>query len=296
MTNGDFDFRELETDVDADGNFKPKQTAGLAEEDRQKYPCEQCAGTGLYQRPRVHQEKENCFACAGRGYFFTSYADRMKRRAQAAANKVKKQEAIMADFESANPGMIEFLKKTAMWSQFAHSLHDQLTRRGTLSESQVVSIRSMMEKEAAKQAEKLAAEKEQTDKNPLLDKLAQAFLSSSATLKYPKLRLKTESGQPVVLTRCTENSKTPGHINITDGGPYGANTYFGRIAPDGRAIFKTENVEVVALLVKFNEDPQAEIKVQGIRTGQCCCCGRELTDQESIANGVGPICAEKWGF
>jgi hypothetical protein len=27
--------------------------------------------------------------------------------------------------------------------------------------------------------------------------------------------------------------------------------------------------------------------------GQCCVCGRTLTDEVSIANGIGPVCAGK---
>lgn len=34
----------------------------------------------------------------------------------------------------------------------------------------------------------------------------------------------------------------------------------------------------------------------GRKTGRCSCCGRELTDATSVAMGIGPICAEKWGF
>ena len=28
-------------------------------------------------------------------------------------------------------------------------------------------------------------------------------------------------------------------------------------------------------------------------SGDCCCCGRKLTDPESIARGIGPVCLEK---
>jgi hypothetical protein len=34
----------------------------------------------------------------------------------------------------------------------------------------------------------------------------------------------------------------------------------------------------------------------GKRTGACSCCGRELTNGESIDRGIGPICAEKYGW
>jgi hypothetical protein len=34
----------------------------------------------------------------------------------------------------------------------------------------------------------------------------------------------------------------------------------------------------------------------GRATGNCSCCGRELTDPASIAAGIGPVCAEKYGW
>ena len=30
--------------------------------------------------------------------------------------------------------------------------------------------------------------------------------------------------------------------------------------------------------------------------GICACCGRQLIVKESIERGIGPICAERWGF
>ena len=37
-----------------------------------------------------------------------------------------------------------------------------------------------------------------------------------------------------------------------------------------------------------------EAKAFGKLYGICCCCGRTLTDEYSIANGIGPICAGKY--
>lgn len=31
----------------------------------------------------------------------------------------------------------------------------------------------------------------------------------------------------------------------------------------------------------------------GVKTGRCCVCARLLTDPESVANGIGPICQNK---
>lgn len=37
-----------------------------------------------------------------------------------------------------------------------------------------------------------------------------------------------------------------------------------------------------------------QAKEYGRLYGTCCSCGRDLTDEESIANGIGPICAKKF--
>lgn len=36
-----------------------------------------------------------------------------------------------------------------------------------------------------------------------------------------------------------------------------------------------------------------QAKAYGVRTGVCGCCGRELTNPESIDRGIGPVCASK---
>jgi hypothetical protein len=54
--------------------------------------------------------------------------------------------------------------------------------------------------------------------------------------------------------------------------------------------------EVRAALDAFEADPVGALKAHGLATGSCGCCGRELTDPQSIALGIGPICAGKLGF
>lgn len=48
--------------------------------------------------------------------------------------------------------------------------------------------------------------------------------------------------------------------------------------------------QVLELIAK---DPEAASKLYGREIGACGVCGRTLTDEESRANGIGPICAEK---
>jgi hypothetical protein len=45
--------------------------------------------------------------------------------------------------------------------------------------------------------------------------------------------------------------------------------------------------------MKLSQETAAQY---GIRTGTCCICGRELTRDESIARGIGPVCFGKMGW
>lgn len=120
---------------------------------------------------------------------------------------------------------------------------------------------------------------------------------AAKSLQYPKINIETTSGQKVRLSVAGQGSKTPGVINITDGRPFGENTFFGRIDLEGNLRpSKAMTVDVTALLEEMNRDPKAVATAYGLRTGSCCFCSRDLSTKESVAVGYGPICAEKYGL
>ena len=113
----------------------------------------------------------------------------------------------------------------------------------------------------------------------------------SSKLKWPKVRLAAGS-QPVVLSVAGERSKHAGAVNVTDGGPYGSNLWFGRINMDGSFTAGHKCTQDVAdLLTKLAEKPAETAAAYGHMTGSCCFCGRELTDGRSVSVGYGPVCA-----
>lgn len=57
----------------------------------------------------------------------------------------------------------------------------------------------------------------------------------------------------------------------------------------------TTPLAVLALIEEFEADPLAAARKYGKLSGRCCSCGRDLTDPVSIENGIGPICATKFG-
>lgn len=115
--------------------------------------------------------------------------------------------------------------------------------------------------------------------------------------KRPKVRIATEDGQPVVLTIAGPDSRTPGALNVTDGGGFGSGTYYGRITTDGNPEPRlAERDAVMAALRAFAANPEEALVRYGRLLGSCGICGRTLVDPVSIERGIGPICANRGGF
>ena len=112
---------------------------------------------------------------------------------------------------------------------------------------------------------------------------------------YPKIKLTDREAGTVQLSLAGPKARHPGSMNITDGQPYGANAWYGRISPDGHFTPSPQCVGPVArLLIMFARDPAAVAKAHGELTGNCCFCSRTLTNAGSIEVGYGPICAERY--
>ena len=54
--------------------------------------------------------------------------------------------------------------------------------------------------------------------------------------------------------------------------------------------------DVKEVILQASNDPLTAAIRYGKVSGECSCCGRELTDPQSIAQGIGPICATKFGW
>lgn len=93
-------------------------------------------------------------------------------------------------------------------------------------------------------------------------------------------------------------SQYHGDVQITDGGPFGDNEYYGRMDPATGTILTKRAIPapVLALLQAIDADPTAFSKVAGWLTSTCCYCSRELTTAESRGAGYGPICAAKYSL
>ena len=105
-----------------------------------------------------------------------------------------------------------------------------------------------------------------------------------------------------------ERSRNPGQINLTDGRPYGDNTYYGRVSTDGQLTLSRyfegesrgpEKDALVASLRRLADEPEKIAAEYGKYSGNCCFCGLPIgegDDRRSAEVGYGPNCAQNYGL
>lgn len=129
--------------------------------------------------------------------------------------------------------------------------------------------------------------------------LAMLTNAREAGKKFPKIKLRVSAGADYagspsrnVVIYLGRNGKA----NVTDGGVYGRNVWYGAIQLDDTFRAGKDSDSVLPVLRELEKDPLAVAAQHGIATGECCFCARELTTKESRSVGYGPVCADKHGL
>ena len=147
------------------------------------------------------------------------------------------------------------------WSSFAKSLARYYKRTGKLSEKQEAAARSMYTK-------CIAREKAREEAKNIPSPEVGFYCTPDGTF----YRVQSNKAKTSVYAKELHEPQQEG------GKPYWK--YVGRL-PFARLNDK----------VRLTTDQAAEF---GHTHGHCLICTRELTDEESVARGIGPVCAEKW--
>lgn len=249
----------------------------LKKSTQKTYPCGQCAGTGMYQGARVHQEKKHCFACRGKGYFKTD----PRKLAQQRERRAQKKAELAASNQQANQdtGLLQAFTELRMdeWNDFARSMLEQHTAGKAWSEKQILAAHRMVDKtrESRKKSEEQAVE---VDLSGIISMFEHA---KSNGYKRPIYR-----AEGLIISLAPASGVNAGALYIKNEDK----EYLGKVK-DGRYTGNNEAKESLSII---SEDPRAAAIRYGQRTGTCACCGRGLTNHASIELGIGPICASKW--
>jgi hypothetical protein len=262
---------------------EPIQTRAHKVEER--FNCGQCGGTGKWSGGTNRHGNSNCLACKGRGYFTTSPKFRAEQKVKAmqkredAADKLRRS---IKDFAEAHPDMWKDL--CAARNEFTASLHASLTRWGTLTQNQINAWYRGQEKRKAAIA---AANTKGGEAD--LSRIREMFDAATANgFKKPIYRAE---GLKITLAPATgRNAGALYVVEIDD------DAYQGKVEGVTFRAVREAKADTLSRLQAIAKNPMEAAVRFGRQTGRCSCCGRELTNKESIEAGIGPICAGKWGL
>lgn len=263
-----------------------------------KRTCPKCNGSGRYNAPSSLGHNR-CCKCNDQGYFETKVSPEQfeARKARRDARKLRQEEQRAADkaelarqWRAVHTAESDWLDANFKTSDFALSLANALLKWGSLTDGQINAIRNSMAREAERfEARKVIEQrKEAVDITPVIE----AFNRAGNLLKAPKLL--TEQFR---FSRAPDTGKNPGAIyvkgrNTDDGeGAYLGKIFGGLFTPSREC-----TPELQANLMNVCQDPLGAVVRYGRLTGRCGICSRKLDNKESIERGIGPICAEKFGF
>lgn len=253
--------------------------------------CGKCGGTGIWTGYGDCMGDRSCTLCKGRGYqvFKFTKAERDARRQKAAARAERKQQQALETFAQANPLVWQWVNSQAERFEFAAAMLEAIKKWGKLTERQLAAATKCAEGWAERQAKweaERAVSKAQA-KEVTVEAIEVAFGNAkSAGIKWPKLRLDS-----FVFSPAGESSKNAGAVYIKEG-----DTYLGKVL-NGK-LFKSRDcsAEQEQRIIDAAHDPKSAAIAYGKRFGSCSACGRELSNQESIDLGIGPVCAERFGW
>ena len=253
----------------------------LKQSAEKQYPCGQCAGTGVFQGVRVHQEKKQCFACRGKGYFKTDPRKLEKARLQ----RAKKKQDVIEAAQSLNKETPIYAQVFAMasWNELSASLAEQHNQGRAWSEKQVLAIQGMIARMEERRAQK-AAEAQAVDLSSIVSMFDHAKTSG---YKRPVYR-----AEGLKISLAPESSANAGalYVKTAEG------DYIGKVQ-DGKFLATRDATDEHKRAIETIAVNPGEAAIRyGRQTGSCACCGRPLSNKQSVDLGIGPICRDKWGF
>jgi hypothetical protein len=202
-------------------------------------------------------------------------------------------------FCAAQPDVSRWIEAKAPTFDFAASLKNAVMKFADLTPGQYDAVERCMQRDTARDAQRARPHQGTQDQFPNIRAAFNTVVANGAIRAQITIN-------DVNLSLAPPTGKNPGAIYVKVRGDYkgkivGAAFYPGR----------DDATEAFAALRLIEVDPTGAVRAQAERTAQrlaeaaaagipmslpCGCCGLTLTDPVSVARGIGPICAGKWGF
>lgn len=177
---------------------------------------------------------------------------------------------------------------------FAESLATQHKAKGYLSEKQWPWVEKLAER--AKAAVGKSSTPAPVQKaTGAFDAFARAVPGGKI---HPKVLIATAAENTVALTPASPHGKNAGSINLffAEGLTTKKGVWSGILRSDdslrfGTALTPAQRTEIKGALEAFGADVAGVLAATGKAIGCCANCGRTLTHPNSVAFGIGPVCA-----
>lgn len=246
--------------------------------------CGKCSGTGRVMLGLSMLRPFSCFKCNGTGKLTIKQRNRDVGREKAKVTRAANLEIKIDGFKTDYPEVYDWLRNAR--GSFGSSLYNAVQTYGNLTEKQLAAVVKVIEKNKAEAAERAAADSAPAITEsvlPVVDAFKKAKMLGA---KRSKIRL-----SEVVFSLAPDSGKNADHIYIKSKN----GTYLGKVAPAG--VFSSSRdctPELREVILRVGADPLTAAIDYGRMSGECACCGRELTDQQSIDEGIGPVCKQKF--
>lgn len=108
--------------------------------------------------------------------------------------------------------------------------------------------------------------------------------------KAPKPEVAKANDLPVGMYRTSDGTIYRVHESRESGRHYAKRMEYDLFSDKPRFVYDRG---AIMRLTLENRMTLAEAKAWGVETGFCCVCGAFLTDERSVAEGIGPVCAKR---
>jgi hypothetical protein len=261
--------------------------------------CPACHGTGRWHGRGI------CFKCKGQGRrtFHSSPEARAKGRARAAEKRIER-ESDKALWREQNADAIAWATRAAArnaqrggtfdWPQ---KLLDGLEQFGTWTDGMLSKVRELMARDADRA--RMRRDQEMVRSSSIdATKIDAAFMHAREKAARPgmqgiwtrPLKLRARD-QDLTFQPGSVGSQWEGMVFVKAGDKKLGAIAGGQFKPR----YECSDAEKAAVIEACSDPAQAAVAF-GKAWGICTVCGRTLTDDDSIARGIGPICADKYGW